>query len=129
MGRHNADVDPASLDGRECYAGLDLGDTRPPAFVMVFPDAEGRFGGLARFFMPEANIEDRSNEDRVPYDVWAKQGLSRSFPARRSIRALSRTRTSAAGRYDMQALAYDRWRIEDLRRELGLIGAALPLQP
>lgn len=124
-------VDAASLDGHECYAGLDLGATRDlTAFVMVFPDAEGRFDVLARFFMPEANIEDRSNEDRVPYDVWAKQGLITLIPgATIDPGFVAETIASAAMRYDMRSVAYDRWRIEDLKRELGLLGAPLPLTP
>lgn len=28
---------------------------------------------VPQFFMPEINIVERSSEDRVPYDVWAKQ--------------------------------------------------------
>ncbi len=121
----------AALDGRECYAGLDLGATRDlTAFVMVFPGEKGSYDVLARFFMPEANIEDRSNEDRVPYDLWAKQGLITLIPgATIDPGFVADVLANAAARYNMQALAYDRWRIEDLKRELGLIGAALPLQP
>lgn len=128
---NGAAVDVDSLDGRECYAGLDLGATRDlTAFVMVFPDAEGHFDVLARFFMPEANIEERSSEDRVPYDVWAKQGLITLIPgATIDPGFVADALASAAVKYNMQALAYDRWRIEDLKRELGLIGASLPLTP
>jgi phage terminase large subunit-like protein len=124
-------VDAAALEGRECYAGLDLGATRDlTAFVMVFPDAAGRLDVLARFFMPEANIEERSNEDRVPYDVWAKQGHVTLIPgATIDPGFVADVLANAAARYDMQALAYDRWRIEDLKRELGLLGASLPLTP
>lgn len=122
-------VDLAALDGRECYAGLDLGATRDlTAFIMVFPDDAGRLDVVCRFFMPEANIEDRSNEDRVPYDVWAKQGLITLIPgATIDPGFVADVLANAATRYDLKALAYDRWRIEDLKRELGLIGAALPL--
>ena len=33
------------------------------------------------------------------------------------------------GLYDIQALAFDRWRIADLERELSAIGCAVPLVP
>lgn len=125
------EVDVSALDGRECYAGLDLGATRDlTAFVMAFPGAAGRFDVVARFFMPEANIEERSSEDRVPYDVWAKQGLITLIPgATIDPGFVADALANAAARYDMKALAYDLWRIEDLKRELGLIGASLPLTP
>ncbi|KPH80560.1 terminase large subunit [Bosea vaviloviae] len=124
-------IDLGRLDGRECYAGLDLGATRDlTAFVMVFPDDKGRFDVLSRFFMPEANIEERSNEDRVPYDLWAKQGLITLIPgATIDPGFVAEAISSASVRYQINAVAYDRWRIEDLRRELGLFGAPVPLTP
>lgn len=124
-------VDLAALEGRECYAGLDLGATRDlTAFVMVFPDEAGGYDVVSRFFMPEANIEDRSNDDRVPYDLWAKQGFITLIPgATIDPGFVAETIASAAGRHDLRSLAYDRWRIEDLKRELGLLGAPLPLTP
>jgi phage terminase large subunit-like protein len=126
-----ARVEAESLVGRECYAALDLGATRDlTAFVMVFPDEHGRFDVVPRFFMPAANIEDRSNEDRVPYDLWAKQGLLTLIPGSTIDPGfVADALANAATRYRMMALAYDRWRIEDLRRELGLLGATLPLVP
>lgn len=124
-------VDFGQLDGRECYAGLDLGATRDlTAFVMVFPDERGRFDVVSRFFMPEANIEERSNEDRVPYDLWAKQGLITLIPGSTIDPGfVAEAIASAAVRYQLQAVAYDRWRIEDLRRELGLFSSSVPLTP
>lgn len=119
-----------SLAGRECYAGLDLGATRDlTAFVMVFPPIEGKIWDVvAQFFMPETNIEERSNEDRVPYDLWAKQGFITLIPgATIDPGFVADHLANTAMAYDLKALAYDRWRIEDLRRELGLIGATLPL--
>lgn len=126
-----AAVDAKRLDGRECYAGLDLGATRDlTAFVMVFPDDLGSFDVVCRFFMPEANIAERSNEDRVPYDLWAKQGFITLIPgATIDPGFVADAIVSAANRYTLTSLAYDRWRIEDLKRELGLFGQTLPLVP
>tara|TARA_R110000751_G_scaffold180038_1_gene286412 strand:+ start:23825 stop:25447 length:1623 start_codon:yes stop_codon:yes gene_type:complete len=122
-------VNLQTLQGRECYGGLDLGATRDlTAFVMVFPDDGGCFDVLAHFFMPEANIEERSNEDRVPYDLWAKQGFITLIPgATIDPGYVAEVIAQEAQSYDMQALAYDRWRIEDLKRELSLLSAHLPL--
>jgi len=88
---NNAPVALESLHGRECYGGLDLGWTRDmTALVFVFPDAGGMFDVLPMFFMPGDNIAERSNEDRVPYDLWAKQGFIQ-LTASRSTRRMSRT--------------------------------------
>lgn len=126
----NKPVNVAALRGRECYGGLDLGATRDlTAFALAFPSGDG-FDVLLRFFMPETGIEDRSTEDRVPYDLWAKQGHITLIPGSTIDPGfVAGAMAEAAALYDLRAVAYDRWRIEDLKRELGLIGAALPLEP
>ena len=128
---NGAPVDVESLLGRQCFGGLDLGATRDlTAFVLVFPDDAGGFDVLPSFFMPEKNIEERSSEDRVPYDVWAKQGLLTLIPgATIDPSFIADAILTAAARFSISAIAYDRWRIEDLRRELGLFGGNLPLEP
>ncbi|TPW32741.1 terminase large subunit [Pararhizobium mangrovi] len=124
-------VDRRALAGCECYGGLDLGATRDlTAFVLVFPGEGGIFDVVPHFFMPESNIAERSNEDRVPYDLWAKQGHITLIPgATIDPGFVADVLANAAQEFDLKTLAYDRWRIEDLRRELGLIGASLPLEP
>lgn len=119
----------ADLEGRACYAGLDLSATRDlTAFVLVFPDERGGFDVLARFYLPEAGLRDKSEADRVPYDVWARQGWLTAIPgATVDPSFVAQDIAEAAALYDLQGLADDRWRIEDLKRELNALGAALPL--
>ena len=129
--RCNAALDEAALAGRECYAGLDLSGSRDlTAFVLAFPDDNRGFDVLCRFFMPEANIAERSNEDRVPYDLWARQGHITLIPGSTIDPSfVAQEIMLAAGKYALQTVAYDRWRIEDLKRELGLFGGNVPLEP
>jgi phage terminase large subunit-like protein len=126
-----APVDLSSLAGRECYGGLDLSGARDlTALVLVFPNDDGSYEVYCMFFMPEANIEERSNEDRVPYDLWAKQGFITLIPGSTIDPSfVADCLGNAAMTYDVRAVAYDRWRIEDLKRELGLLGVNLPLTP
>jgi phage terminase large subunit-like protein len=71
-------VDVDSLLGQPCYGGLDLsttGDIAP--FVLLFPPYGDRklWVLLPHFYLPEDAIARRVKRDRVPYDVWARQGL------------------------------------------------------
>lgn len=129
--RCNATVDLQALAGRECYGGLDLSGSRDlTAFVLVFPSEENGLDVVCQFFMPEANIVNRSNEDRVPYDLWAKQGFITLIPGSTIDPSfVAGSIINAAMTYDLRAVAYDRWRIEDLKRELGLTGMTIPLEP
>ncbi|ASJ22491.1 terminase large subunit [Brachyspira hampsonii] len=65
------------LKGRKACIGLDLATTRDiAAYVLCFDSIDnGPYILLPRFFMPKENIRQRSKEDRVPYELWASQGL------------------------------------------------------
>ncbi|MFT4002886.1 MAG: terminase large subunit, partial [Rhizobium sp.] len=100
------------------------------AFIMVFPDEGRSFDIVSQFFMPEANIAERSNEDRVPYDLWAKQGFITLIPGSTIDPSFVAMHVfNAQQTYDLRTVAYDRWRIEDFKRELGIFGGGVPLQP
>lgn len=123
--------DLAALRGRTCFGGLDLSAGRDlTAFVLVFPGEGRMFDVVPKFYFPEAAVKERSEEDRVPYDLWARQGFITLIPgATIDPGFIAHELAEAASLYDLQKLAYDRWRIEDLRRELSLLGAGLPLEP
>lgn len=122
----DADVQAGAL----CYAGLDLSASRDlTAFVMIFPQ-DGIYHVVPQFFMPAQGIRERAKEDKVPYDIWADQGFITLIDGPVIIPAIvARAVAEAADQYNMQQLAYDRWRINDFKRELDIIGASLPMQP
>jgi phage terminase large subunit-like protein len=99
------------------------------AFVMVFPQ-DGIYHVVPQFFMPAQGIRERAKEDKVPYDVWAEQGFITLIDGPVIIPAIiAQAVADAADQYDLQLLAYDRWRINDFTRELDAIGVSLPMQP
>ena len=62
-----------SLEGRECWMGLDLASTYDTsAAVLVFPDEDGCYDVLCKFWIPAENAEQREVRDRIPYTTWLK---------------------------------------------------------
>ena len=124
-------VDREKLKGLPCYGGLDLSGSRDlTALALAFPGENNMVDVVMRFFMPESNIEDRSNEDHVPYALWARQGYITLIPGPVIDPGfVADALAHEATVYDLKALAFDRWGMENLKRELGLIGANLPLVP
>lgn len=126
-------VDEAALEGRECFGALDLSAARDlTCFLLVFPEEGGRYTVLPRFFLPEFDIEGKSDTDRVPYNVWAKQQDARLtlLPGKVIDPALvAEYIADECSRFNIQAIAYDRWRINDLERELEKLSVELPLVP
>lgn len=127
----NAVPDLERLAGRPCFGGLDLSAGRDlTAFVLVFPDDAGGFDVVPQFFLPEGGIAEKSEADRVPYDVWGRDGSLTLIPgATVDPGFVAEAMAESAARFDIRAVAYDRWRIEDLKRELNGIGAEIALEP
>jgi phage terminase large subunit-like protein len=117
------------LQGLPCYAGLDLGATRDmTALVLVFAGERGEFDIVPYCWLPGESLLEAQDRDRMPYGVWAGQGHLLTFPGRSTDpHAVALKIAELHGRYQIRALAYDRWRIQDLEREVGSIGCNVPL--
>jgi len=101
------------LTGRPCYGGLDLSTTTDlSAFVLVFPprDDEEPFYVIPFCWCPADAIRDRSRRDKVPYNVWAKQGFIETTPGEViDYSYISNRIDQAAKDYDLKAIVFDRW--------------------
>ena len=109
--------DAIELEGQRCYGGLDLSSTRDlTALALWFPDA-GRL--LCWHFVPADTIGERVERDRVPYDRWAADGWITTTPGRATDRlSIAHRLADIRSRYDVQGIAFDRWRFEDLAKLL-----------
>jgi phage terminase large subunit-like protein len=121
-------IDITNLAGQRCFAGLDLSSTRDlTAFVLWFPDSGAV---LPYFWIPGADLDERERNDRgVPYRLWRDQGLIEA-PAGRAVdkRAVVRRIAEIVAPYDLIAVAYDRWRIEEFKKTCDEEGISLPLK-
>ena len=71
-------VDEYELEGRACYAGLDLSSTSDlTAMVLVFPprDEDEQYIVMPHFWLPEETLKLRVRRDHVMYDKWERQGF------------------------------------------------------
>lgn len=123
-------VDVSALKGRLCFAGLDLGATRDlTALVRVFLDDDG-FDVLPTFFLPGDDLREREDADKAQYVRWRDDGHLLTTPGKTMDPAfVAREIARLHGEHRIEAIAFDRWRIEDLRRELSAIGCDQELVP
>lgn len=119
---------PAELAG-PVFAGLDLSArTDLTALVLVGQDDAGVWQVQSHFWTPEQGLQDRARRDRAPYDVWVKQGFMRTTPgATVDYAHVAADMLEIFDGLNLQLVAFDRWRIGELRRELDKLGAELPL--
>lgn len=117
----------AELDG-PVFAGLDLSARTDLTALVIVGQVDGVWHVVPHFWTPEIGLADRARRDRAPYDVWARQGLLHTTPgATVDYEHVAQDMAALLSELDVQAVAYDRWRIELLRKELDKIGADLPL--
>ncbi len=128
---NSGEPDPAAFYEAEVYAGLDLSAKCDlTAMVMVARHA-GKFHVKALFWTPEKGLRDRAKRDRAPYDIWVDQGFIRALPgASIDYEQVARDILDATDGCALQALTFDRWRIDILKREFARLGAPdLPWVP
>jgi phage terminase large subunit-like protein len=113
-------VDQSRLQGRTCYAGLDLSSTTDiTALVLLFPGSDGTYDVLPYFWIPSENIGKRERKDRVPYAEWTRQGYVYTTPGnvvdydfiRAKIKELSE-------RFRIAEVVIDRWNATHLSTQL-----------
>lgn len=112
------------LLGEACYSGLDLSSTIDlTAMVHVFPDDEGCYDVLARFWIPEDGIEERTRRDQVPYARFVEDGLVRTTPGSAIDYGFVLADIEADfAQFNMLELAFDRWGAHQISNQLMDLG-------
>ncbi|MFZ1364663.1 MAG: terminase TerL endonuclease subunit, partial [Brachymonas denitrificans] len=110
------------------FAGLDLSArTDLTALVLIWRDGN-TWQVQPHFWTPEKGLQDRAKRDRVPYDVWERQGFLHTTPgASIDYSFVAADMAEILGELDVQGVAFDRWRMDVLQRELDAIGLDVPL--
>ena len=121
-----ATVRAADLAGAKCYLGLDLSSTTDlTALAAYFPDIGE---ALAWLWAPHDNLEEAERRDHVPYRLWARQGVLEATPGRVVDKAFVVHRLGQiAADFDVQGCAYDRWKMEEVKRLLADDDIRLPM--
>jgi phage terminase large subunit-like protein len=64
----------AAMEGRECFAGLDLAATTDLCSLVLFFPNDGRPVAVPFYWVPREAALAREARDRVPYLAWAREG-------------------------------------------------------
>lgn len=78
---------------------------------------------LPLFWTPADGLRQREDRDRSPYCLWRDQGFLKAVPGRTIDYAyIAREIAELRSRMNLVSIAFDRWRIDDLMRELREVG-------
>jgi phage terminase large subunit-like protein len=115
--------------GRECYLGIDLSYTRDlTALAIAFPSDGGTYDAFVEFWTPGDTVRERTDSERVPYDVWVNGGFIHAT-AGKVIKAehVAARLGEIMSMFDVRTLAYDRYRQKELEDDLADLGIDVPM--
>ena len=123
--------DLSLFEDRPVYGGLDLsGVADMTALILGAEDDDGNVHVKPEFWVPKTGLAERAARDRAPYDLWARQGLLTPTPgASIDYSFIAHRLAEIAAQCDLRLIKFDRWRIDDLKRELDRIDCTVPLEP
>jgi phage terminase large subunit-like protein len=120
--------DDVALDDGPIYAGLDLSMRTDLTALVLIGKVDGKWHTVPYFWTPSQGLAERAKRDRAPYDLWHRQGYLRTTPgATVDYGHVATEMAEILSGLDVRAIAYDRWRIDLMKKELERIGADLPL--
>lgn len=124
--------------GRPCRAGLDLSSKQDLcAKALVFDDGfvkneDGEdlpcYAAFVTGYTPETGLKERARNDRAPYDEWVKDGFVVATPGK-IIRFpfIIADLEQDYSRFELEAVAYDRYLIKRFEEDMHDMGVDLPL--
>lgn len=106
------DVKLEQFIGRPCILGLDLASTSDiSSLAYIFPTDDMQLDEsviIWEHFIPLEDIQRRTKLDRVPYDIWEKQGCFKVTPGNVTDYDIIQERIIEANKiFDLLCLAYD----------------------
>lgn len=116
--------------GRRAWAGLDLSSTTDLTGLVLWiePQEPGEPWRLAPFcWLPAEGLARKEEVDRVPYLAWRTAGYLETTPGRAISKLhVAQRLAELASVFQIVAVAYDRWGIEDFKALASDNGVPLP---
>lgn len=113
-------VDEAAMRGRRAFGGLDLASsTDIAALCWTFPDDEGGYDAVWRFWIPADRLADLDRRTGGNAARWVREGwLTTTEGDVIDYRAILDRIDKDAQAFDVQEIAYDRWGMTQLSQDL-----------
>lgn len=120
---------PPIYECDEVWAGLDLSARTDLTACVFLGRKDEKYYTYPTVWTPEIGLVDRAKRDRVPYDLWVKQGYLFTTPgATVDYEYVAKHIGEIASDVKiLHAIAFDRWRIDVFKKECDKLGLELPL--
>lgn len=114
---------PEEIDGREVYGGLDLSSVSDLTALALISKRDDKFDVNTTFWLPENGLYEKSKNDRVPYDIWAKDEYLQTTPGNSiEYEFVAEYLRDIFDRCNVRAMAFDRYNMKFLKPWLERVG-------
>lgn len=104
---------PEPLKGKKVWAGLDLSSVADLTALVGVSDSGDV---VPQFWLPADGLAEKSRKDKVPYDLWAKQGHLNTTPGKSiEYEFVAEALRGFFDSCDVQKVAFDRALFEHLK--------------
>lgn len=98
------------------YAGLDLSSTSDLTAFVPIAFVDGAWETKPTFWLPGQGLVEKSRSDRVPYDVWARDGFLETTPGKSvEYEFVAAWLWTFCQRHNVEKIAFDRWGFKFLK--------------
>lgn len=105
------------------YAALDLSEVSDLTALVLTCPMDGLLHVRPTFWLPEDGLAEKARADRVPYDVWARDGLLKTSPGRSiEYEFVADHLVGLIREYDIRKVAFDRWNFRHFKPWLLKVG-------
>lgn len=109
-------AEPGSLDSVPVYGGLDLSEVNDLTALVLIGRSEGVWQVQPTFWLPGDGIADKARADRVPYDVWQREGHLLAAPGKSvDYEYVAEHLRAVCDRMNVRKIAFDRWGFKHLK--------------
>ena len=106
-------AEPDELDGQRVYGGLDLASVSDLCALVLVSESGDVY---PTFWLPSDGLEEKSRNDRTPWDLWRDQGHLLTTPGRAiEYEYIATHLRKLFDRCDVAAIAFDRYNMRFLK--------------
>lgn len=112
-------AEPEPLDGLAVFGGLDLSETTDLTALVLVGQRNGIWHVRPTFWLPADGLADRARKDRVPYDLWHREGFLETTPGKAiEYSYVAEYLRGLFDDLDIRTIAFDRFNFRHLKSHL-----------
>lgn len=98
------------------FGGLDLSDCNDLTALVLIAQPGETWEVKPTFWLPQAGLAERSRRDRVPYDLWQRQGFLETTPGKSiEYEFVAGYLRGVFDELNVAGIAFDRWNFKHLK--------------